>query len=153
RTVILGNKAIDDVIPNKKIAGVTLTGSTRAGKTVGNIAGSYVKKVVLELGGSDPYVILEDADLLETVEICVASRLTNSGQSCIAAKRFIVVDSVREEFEKLFVERMRQIKMGDPSKDETEVGPQARYDLRDHLHQQVQDSINRGAECLLGGKI
>lgn len=153
RTVIVSNEVIDQAIPNKKIAAVTLTGSVRAGKTVGKIAGSCVKKVVLELGGSDPYLILEDADLNLAVDMCVASRLTNSGQSCIAAKRFIVVDAVRQQFENLFVKKMSEAKMGDPSKEETTMGPQARYDLRDSLHKQVQESIQMGASCLLGGEI
>lgn len=153
RTVISSNEDIDAVIPNKKIAAVTLTGSTRAGKMVGEISGGSVKKVVLELGGSDPYLILEDADIELAVEACVASRLTNSGQSCIAAKRFIVVASVREQFETLFVKKMSAVKMGDPARDDTEVGPQARYDLRDALHRQVMESIQAGAVCLLGGQV
>lgn len=153
RVLILGNEAIDKMIPNKKIAAVTLTGSTRAGKTVASIAGSCVKKTVLELGGSDPYIILEDADLELAADLCVASRLTNSGQSCIAAKRFIVVDSIRKEFEEKFVKKMSEAKMGDPAKEDTIIGPQARYDLRDTLHKQVEESIAKGARCLLGGKI
>lgn len=153
RAVIVSNEHIDAAIPNKKIAAVTLTGSTLAGKIVGKIAGEHVKKVVLELGGSDPYLILEDADLQQAAEVCTASRLTNSGQSCIAAKRFIVVDSIKEQFEKLFVKKMSEAKMGDPMKEDTMVGPQARFDLRDQLHQQVEKSIQKGAVCLLGGSI
>lgn len=153
RSLILSNKAIDDLIPNPKIAAVTLTGSTKAGKIVAEIAGRSLKKVVLELGGSDPYLILEDADLDQAVEVCVASRLTNSGQSCIAAKRFIVVESIREQFEKKFTRRMSETKMGDPNKEDTDLGPQARYDLRDMLHNQVEKSIEKGATCLLGGKV
>lgn len=153
RTVIMSNQAIDEAIPNKKIAAVTLTGSTRAGKIVASIAGGSVKKTVLELGGSDAYVVLEDADLNEAVELCVASRLTNSGQSCIAAKRFVVVEAVREKFEELFVEQMKKRIMGDPMKEETQVGPQARFDLRDGLHKQVEQSIQHGAKLLLGGEI
>jgi succinate-semialdehyde dehydrogenase/glutarate-semialdehyde dehydrogenase len=112
-----------------------------------------IKKTVLELGGSDPYVILEDADLEAAVTACVASRLTNSGQTCIAAKRFVVVEAQRERFEKLFVERMRSEKMGDPMDEETTVGSLARHDLRNHLHQQVVETIKKGAKCLLGGKV
>ncbi|MBA2653636.1 MAG: NAD-dependent succinate-semialdehyde dehydrogenase [Gammaproteobacteria bacterium] len=153
RSVIVSNQVIDEAIPNKKIAAVTLTGSTRAGMTVGEIAGSCLKKGVYELGGSDPYLILADADLVAAVEICVASRLTNAGQSCIAAKRFIVVEEVKEEFENLFVKKMSEVKMGDPAKEDTEMGPQARYDLRDALHRQVKESIEKGAVCLLGGSI
>jgi succinate-semialdehyde dehydrogenase/glutarate-semialdehyde dehydrogenase len=153
RTLIVSNEGIDNTISNKKIAAVTLTGSTTAGKVVGGLAGTHLKKAVLELGGSDPYIILEDADLAQTVDLCVASRLTNSGQSCIAAKRFIVVESIRKQFEELFVKKMSEAKMGDPSKEDTTIGPQARFDLRDGLHKQVQKSIEKGASCLLGGNI
>jgi succinate-semialdehyde dehydrogenase / glutarate-semialdehyde dehydrogenase len=153
QTLLLTNQKVDEVIPHPNIAAVTLTGSTRAGKTVGQIAGSHLKKTGLELGGSDPYIILDDADLESAVDICVASRLTNSGQSCIAAKRFIVVEAVRETFETLFVNKMRSAKMGDPNRPDTEIGPQARFDLRDALHEQVRMSIAKGATCLLGGEI
>ncbi len=153
RTLIASNETIDSTISNKYIAAVTLTGSIRSGKIVGQIAGACIKKVVLELGGSDPYIILEDADLNQAVDICVASRLTNSGQSCIAAKRFIVVERVKDAFEKLFVQKMSEAKMDDPSKEETFIGPLARYDLRDSLHEQVEKSIQKGAICLLGGII
>jgi succinate-semialdehyde dehydrogenase/glutarate-semialdehyde dehydrogenase len=112
-----------------------------------------LKKSVLELGGSDPYLVLEDADLELAVETCAASRLINSGQSCIAAKRFIVVDAVREEFERRFVTRMGHARMGNPLEPGTEVGPQARRDLRDELHAQVVASIAKGARCLLGGTV
>jgi succinate-semialdehyde dehydrogenase/glutarate-semialdehyde dehydrogenase len=112
-----------------------------------------LKKTVLELGGSDPYVILEDADLPRAVEICVRSRLINSGQSCIAAKRFIVVSSHRREFEELFLSRMQAAMVGDPLDEQTEVGPQARWDLRQDLHRQVRESMARGAVLILGGEV
>jgi succinate-semialdehyde dehydrogenase/glutarate-semialdehyde dehydrogenase len=112
-----------------------------------------LKKTVLELGGSDPYLVLRDADLEAAAEICAASRLINSGQSCIAAKRFVVVESVRPRFEELFVERVRARKVGDPFADGVDVGPQARRDLRDELHQQVAGSVAQGARVLLGGRI
>jgi succinate-semialdehyde dehydrogenase / glutarate-semialdehyde dehydrogenase len=112
-----------------------------------------LKPSVLELGGSDPYIVLEDANLEAAVTTCVASRLINSGQSCIAAKRFIVVEAIKEKFQTLYVEQMRSKKLGDPMEEDTDVGPQARHDLRDELHQQVEESIKRGANCLLGGKI
>ncbi len=112
-----------------------------------------MKKSVLELGGSDPYVVLEDADLEAAVSTCVNSRLINSGQSCIAAKRFIVVESIADAFEELYVEQMRAKTMGDPFDENTDVGPQARHDLRDDLHRQVTESIEKGAQCLLGGEI
>ncbi|HKW53644.1 MAG TPA: aldehyde dehydrogenase family protein, partial [Stellaceae bacterium] len=136
-----------------KIRAVTLTGSGAAGRAVARKAGEMLKKTVLELGGSDPYLVLEDADPELAAKVCTKGRLVNSGQSCIAAKRFIVVEPVRAAFEKLFVERMAAARMGDPFDDATEIGPQARHDLRDALHRQVEASIARGARCLLGGTI
>ena len=153
RTLLIGSRQVESVIVNPRVMAVTLTGSTPAGKAVASAAGRVLKKSVLELGGSDPYLVLEDADLPSAVETCVVSRLINAGQSCIAAKRFIVVDAVREEFEKRFVDRMRAAKMGDPLDEQTEVGPQARVDLRDELHQQVEGSVRKGARLLLGGRI
>lgn len=141
------------VIRHKHVAAVTLTGSTGAGKAVAKEAGARLKKCVLELGGSDPYLILADADLDLAVEACATSRLLNSGQSCIAAKRFIVVESVRVEFERRLVARMRLAKTGDPLVESTDVGPQARRDLRDTLHDQVLRSIDKGARVLLGGTV
>ena len=114
RTLLIDNKAAKAVIKNKHVCAVTLTGSTAAGQSVASTAGKALKKCVLELGGSDPYLILADADLEQAAAACASSRLINSGQSCIAAKRFIVVESVREEFERLFVARMGMAKMGDP---------------------------------------
>jgi succinate-semialdehyde dehydrogenase/glutarate-semialdehyde dehydrogenase len=153
RSLIIGSNEVDAVIENPLVRAVTLTGSTPAGKAVAGKAGATLKKTVLELGGSDPYVVLADADLETTVTTCVNSRLINSGQSCIAAKRFIVVDSLREKFEQLFVKQMAAAKMGDPMAEDTVVGPQARHDLRDGLHRQVRQSIQQGAMCLLGGEI
>jgi len=152
-TLLIGSDKVDSVIENPLIAGVTLTGSVRAGKAVAAKAGAMLKKSVLELGGSDPYVILPDADMETCLDICVNSRLINSGQSCIAAKRFIVPEVLADAFENVFVEKMRNKKMGDPLQEETDVGPQARRDLRDDLHRQVQDSIKKGARCLLGGEL
>lgn len=152
-TLLIGSDKVNDVISHEKIRAVTLTGSTPAGKAVAARAGELLKKTVLELGGSDPYVVLEDADLEPTVETCVTSRLINTGQSCIAAKRFIVVKALKAEFEKLMVEKMRAKVLGDPSDDETDLGPMAREGLRDDLHQQVQQSIKAGAKCLLGGEV
>jgi succinate-semialdehyde dehydrogenase/glutarate-semialdehyde dehydrogenase len=153
RTLLIGSKGVDAVIENPLVKAVTLTGSTPAGIAVARKAGEKLKKSVLELGGSDPYIVLEDADLEAAVSTCVFSRLINSGQSCIAAKRFIVVEAVREQFESMYVEQMRAKKMGDPMQEDTEVGPQARHDLRDELHEQVVKSIEKGARCLLGGEI
>jgi succinate-semialdehyde dehydrogenase/glutarate-semialdehyde dehydrogenase len=153
RTLLIGSKLVGPVVENAHVRAVTLTGSAPAGRSVAKTAGEALKKTVLELGGSDAYVVLEDADLEETVATCVTSRLINAGQSCIAAKRFIVVEPLRERFEKLFVETMRAKRMGDPLEDGVDIGPQAREDLRDDLHRQVVTSIEKGARCLLGGEI
>jgi succinate-semialdehyde dehydrogenase/glutarate-semialdehyde dehydrogenase len=153
RTLLIGSGQIEAVLENPLVKAATLTGSTPAGKAVAKKAGELIKKTVLELGGSDAYVILEDADLAATVTTCVASRLINAGQSCIAAKRFIVAESIRERFEELFIAQMRATGLGDPLKEDTKVGPLARRDLRDELHQQVRESLAKGAKCLLGGEI
>ena len=153
RTLLISSHDVASVIEHPFVKAVTLTGSTAAGKAVAQKAGSVLKKTVLELGGSDAYVILPDCDLPAAVESCVNSRLINGGQSCVGAKRFIVVESIREKFETLFVETMKKRKMGDPLKENTDVGPQARHDLRDGLHSQVEKSIQKGAKLLLGGKI
>ncbi len=153
RTLLVGSSQVEAIIEHPLVRAVTLTGSTPAGSAVAAKAGAMIKKTVLELGGSDPYLILDDADLELAAETCVASRLINSGQSCIAAKRFIVTAKNREAFEQKYVEKMRAAKMGDPMNEETTVGPQARTDLRDDLHQQVHESIKQGATLLLGGKI
>ncbi len=147
-----GKKA-GDVIGNQQVKAVTLTGSVGAGRAIASKAGSMLKKTVLELGGSDPYVVLEDADLETAVEVCVNSRLINSGQSCIAAKRFIVVEPLVEKFTTRYVEVMKRKKMGDPTEEDTDLGPQASMQLRDELHEQVKKSIKKGATCLTGGEI
>ncbi len=152
-SLLVGSRQVDAIIENPIVKAVTLTGSTPAGRAVASKAGEMLKKTVLELGGSDPYLVLSDADVEQAANVCVASRLINSGQSCIAAKRFIVVASQRERFEQLFVEGMRVAKLGDPLDEATQVGPQARSDLRDELHDQVERSLIAGARCLLGGAI
>jgi succinate-semialdehyde dehydrogenase / glutarate-semialdehyde dehydrogenase len=151
-TLLIGSGRVERLIADPAVRGVTLTGSTPAGRAVGAAAGEHLKKTVLELGGSDPYVILADADLEHAVETCVTSRLLNSGQSCIAAKRFIVVDEVREAFEAAFVERMRGVTWGAPLDGEFDIGPLARDDLRDDLHDQVERSVAAGARLALGGE-
>lgn len=153
RTLLIGSRQVDAVIEHPLVKAVTLTGSTPAGQAVASKAGAMLKKTVLELGGSDPYIVLADADIEAAAATCVASRLINSGQSCIAAKRFIVVESLQEQFTARFIEQMRAAHMGDPLAEGTTMGPLARHDLRDELHQQVQESIDRGATCLLGGEI
>lgn len=153
RTLVIGSARVREVIDAPQVRAVTLTGSGPAGRAVAAAAGAVLKKSVLELGGSDPYVVLEDAELESAVQACVDSRLINSGQSCIAAKRFIVVEQVLSQFEELFVELMRAKRMGDPFDESVDVGPQARRDLRDELHDQVEASIDRGARVLLGGAV
>jgi succinate-semialdehyde dehydrogenase / glutarate-semialdehyde dehydrogenase len=153
RTLMVGSRQVQAVIEHPLVRAVTLTGSTPAGKAVAAQAGAVLKKTVLELGGSDAYLVLEDADLENAVRTCVNSRLINSGQSCIAAKRFIVVGPVLEEFTERFVALMGEKKMGNPLADETDLGPLARHDLRDDLHKQVTASVERGARLLLGGEI
>lgn len=153
KSIILGSSRVKELISNPIVQAVSLTGSVPAGKSVAAAAGSYIKKTLLELGGSDPYVVLEDADLSETVQTCVASRLINGGQSCIAAKRFIVVEKVYDKFVEMYVDYMKQKKMGDPFDESNDIGPQASVKLRDELHDQVLRSINSGAKLLLGGFI
>jgi succinate-semialdehyde dehydrogenase / glutarate-semialdehyde dehydrogenase len=153
RTLLAGSRQVEAIIEHPLIRAVTLTGSGPAGRAVARKAGEMLKKTVLELGGSDAYLVLEDADLELAAQVSVKGRMVNAGQSCIAAKRFIVVDSVRHRFEELFVERMRAVKMGDPRDAATQMGPLARHDLRDALHEQVEASIARGARRLCGGEI
>ena len=153
RTLLVGSARVAGLIEAPEVAAVTLTGSTPAGRAVAARAGAALKKTVLELGGSDPYLVLEDADLEAAAETCVASRLINGGQSCIAAKRFVVVESVRSRFEELFVEGMRARRMGDPLEEGVDLGPQARADLRDELHGQVAKSVAKGARVLLGAAV
>lgn len=144
---------VASIIANPFVKAVTLTGSEKAGSAVASEAGKHIKKVVLELGGSDPYIILEDADLDLAVEVCAEGRLKNNGQSCIGAKRFIAVEAIYEDFLARFKAKMAEAKMGDPFKEDTTLGPLARPDLRDNLHRQVQESIEKGANCVLGGNI
>lgn len=153
QTLLVESAMIEKIIENPLIQAVTLTGSTNAGKQVAQKAGSLIKKTVLELGGSDAYVVLEDADLEKAAEICVNSRVINSGQSCIAAKRFIVVKQVEKEFTKYFLAKMKAKKAGDPLDTLTDIGPQARTDLRNELHEQVKLSVKKGAKCILGGTL
>lgn len=153
QTLLVGSAIVDKIIENPRIMAVTLTGSTNAGISVASKAGAMLKKVVLELGGSDAYVVLADADLEKAAETCVTSRLTNSGQSCIAAKRFVVEESVIAEFTQLFLDKMKKKILGNPLEMNTDIGPMARIDLRDELHEQVVKSIEKGAVCILGGEI
>jgi succinate-semialdehyde dehydrogenase/glutarate-semialdehyde dehydrogenase len=153
RTLIIASRAVERVIEHPLVRAVTLTGSTAAGRSVASRAGRVLKKTVLELGGSDAYLVLDDADLELAATTCVSSRLINSGQSCIAAKRFIVQAPVLAAFTDRFAALMKAKKVGDPFADGIEVGPLARRDLRDALHDQVKRSIERGAKLLVGGEI
>ncbi len=153
RVLLVQSKTALDLIDSEHVDAVTLTGSVEAGRAVAARAGNALKKTVLELGGSDPYVVLSDADLTLAADTCVMSRLINGGQSCIAAKRFIVVRDHRERFEHDVVARMEAVVPGDPSSADTRMGPLARQDLRDELHGQVRASIEKGATLLLGGEV
>lgn len=153
RTLMIGSRQVEAVIENPLVRGVTLTGSGPAGRAVASKAGAMLKKTVLELGGSDPYIVAEEADLDHAARLSTKARLVNSGQSCIAGKRFIVVEKVRRRFEELFVTQMSAAKVGDPLDESTEVGPLARHDLRDTVHRQVEASIAQGARALLGAAI
>ncbi len=152
RTLLIGSPQVERVIRHPAIRGVSLTGSTSAGKSVATVAGSELKKCVLELGGSDPYLILEDADLRAAAKTCATGRLVNAGQSCIGAKRFIVVEDVYSEFLEYFTQEMNEATFGDPYEPEVTMGPLARAELRDDLHLQVANSVKKGAEIILGGE-
>ena len=153
QSVLVKGSDTANIIHDKRIAGVTLTGSTEAGKKVAEAAGKSLKKTVLELGGSDPYLVLEDADIKLAAEKCAAGRLLNAGQSCIGAKRFIVHDSVYDEFIAAFKSILANVKPGNPLDDSCKMGPLANKSFRDDLHYQVQASLKKGAKCILGGEI
>lgn len=152
-TIIIDIELAEKVIAHPKIASVTLTGSVRAGKKVGAEAVNHLKKVVLELGGSDPYLILEDADLDLAAEQCVKSRLNNSGQTCIAAKRLIIVNAIREKFQQMVIEKAKTYVLGNPMDESVQLGPLARADLRETVQQQVEECLAKGAELVMGGHI
>lgn len=152
RTLLVPGAAIEPVIADDRIRAVTLTGSTDTGARIALLAGRVVKKAVLELGGSDPFIVLRDADLAAAAETAVRARYQNSGQSCIAAKRFLVEAPVAAAFERLFADGIRALRVGDPLDPKTQVGPLARGDLRDTLEQQVAASVRMGARVVVGGK-
>ena len=153
RALVISSKNVESVINNPLVKAVTLTGSTPAGRAVASQSGAALKKTVLELGGSDPYVILKDADLDQAVEACVIGRLLNTGQSCIAAKRFIVVADVLGDFQERLIDEMKVKKWGDPFEEDIDLGPMVDESARDELHSQVLRSIEGGAEVLLGGAV
>jgi len=151
-TLLIGSSIVGDVIDHPKVKAATLTGSESAGKKVAQACGAKLKKTVMELGGSDPFIVLDDANIDDAVKTSVAARLINNGQSCIAAKRFIVVEKIYNEFEKKFVDAMGKVKIGDPMDTDTELGPIAREDLLNELDAQVKRSVEKGARVLCGGK-
>jgi succinate-semialdehyde dehydrogenase/glutarate-semialdehyde dehydrogenase len=153
QTLLLPSSRIEALIGDPRIAAITLTGSTAAGSKVAEAAGRHLKKQVLELGGSDAYIILEDADMDVAIDIAMRGRLVNSGQSCVSAKRFIAVRAIRKEFEQRYTEQMKKVVYGNPMDKNSRIGPLARVDLRDALHEQVQNSIAKGAKLLCGGFI
>lgn len=153
KTLLIKHEQSDEIIKNKLVRGVTLTGSSDAGRNIGQKATAELKKVVLELGSNDAYIVLEDANIELAVEKSVKGRIYNNGETCIAAKRFVVVDAVYDKFKEAFVKAMKDVKIGNPMKDSTDMGPIAREDLRDTLHQQVEESVENGAEILCGGKM
>ncbi len=152
QTLLIGSGEVDSIIEDPRIAAVTLTGSEGAGRSVGETAGRSLKKAVLELGGSDPFIIMPSASLGSAIETAVKARMINNGQSCIAAKRFIVHRSVYDEFIERFVESVKAVKIGDPMNLDTELGPLATSAIRDELDEQVQKTISAGARALCGAK-
>lgn len=153
RTILIDHDQSEILIGNDKVRGVTLTGSDGAGSVVGQQAAKAIKKVVLELGSNDAFIVLEDADLDLAVETCTQARLINNGETCVAAKRFIVVDSVYDEFRQRIVDKFQSKKSGDPMDDSSDLGPLARKDLQEKLHEQVEDSVKKGATVAVGGEL
>jgi succinate-semialdehyde dehydrogenase/glutarate-semialdehyde dehydrogenase len=152
QALLVGNESVERVIADDRVAAVTLTGSVGAGSSVASEAGRYIKKVVLELGGSDPFIVMPSADFERAVTVAVQARTINNGQSCIAAKRFIVHEAIYETFESEFVKRMASLKVGDPLDESIDIGPLATTDLVKILETQVNESVKQGARVLLGGK-
>jgi succinate-semialdehyde dehydrogenase/glutarate-semialdehyde dehydrogenase len=152
QTLLISSDAVEGIIKDSRVAAVTLTGSNAAGESVGATAGRAIKKSVLELGGSDPFIVMPSADLDAAVQTAVKARAINNGQSCIAAKRFIVAAEVYDAFLAKFVDGVRALKVGDPMREDTQVGPLATRKIRDDLHSQVERSVAGGARVLTGGK-
>jgi len=152
QSLLVGSSKVERIVRDSRIKAVTITGSEKAGAAVAAMAGEEVKKTVMELGGSDPFLVLKDANLERAAKVAAQARCINSGQSCIAAKRFIVEKAVHPEFLGLFKEEMQKLRVGDPLKDDTQIGPIARKDLREELARQVRESVARGARVELGGR-
>ena len=151
QTLLIGSSRVESVVADSRVAAVTLTGSEGAGRSVAAVAGRHLKKTVLELGGSDPFIVAPSANLDLAVKTAVDARIINNGQSCIAAKRFIVIDTIADDFTRRFVRQMSALKVGDPMQADIDVGPLATAAIRDELHAQVQETVSRGAQVLLGG--
>jgi len=152
QTLLVGGDKVAAIVSDERVKAATLTGSEAAGASLAVAAGKHIKKTVLELGGSDPYIVLESADLDAAVSTAVAARMLNNGQSCIAAKRFIVVDAIADEFEKRLVEKFQTLKVGDPMNSETDLGPLATPSILEDLDKQVQECVTKGSRLLTGGK-
>jgi succinate-semialdehyde dehydrogenase/glutarate-semialdehyde dehydrogenase len=152
-TLVIDHDQSNAVIKNKLVRGVTLTGSSGAGRKIGELAGAELKKTVLELGSNDAYLVFEDADIDKAVKASVRGRIYNNGETCIAAKRFIVTEKVYDEYRDKFVKAMSEVRMGDPNDENTQLGPMAREDLRKTLHEQVQKSVENGANIACGGEM
>jgi len=152
QTLLIGSDLVEQVLRDSRVAAATLTGSTPAGKAVAGVAGEEIKKTVLELGGSDAFVVLPSADLDRAAEVAVVSRCQNNGQSCISAKRFIVHEAVADEFERRFVERMAALRLGDPMEESTDLGPLASEQGRSDIEELMADAVAKGATVLLGGR-
>ncbi len=153
KVIIIDHDQSNELIKSDKIRGVTFTGSSSGGRKVAEVAGAAIKKTVLELGSNDAYLVLDDADVEAAVEACVQGRIINNGETCIAAKRFVVVDSVYDAFKEGFVKGMKDVVMGDPNNDDTQLGPIAREDLRSLLSDQVKESVDKGAKIEVGGEV
>jgi succinate-semialdehyde dehydrogenase/glutarate-semialdehyde dehydrogenase len=153
RALKISSDQSNDLIAHPLIRGVTLTGSGNAGSVVAAEAGKHLKKTVMEFGSNDAYLVLADADIATAVEVCTRARIYNNGETCVAAKRFVVVDAIYDEFVAAFVEQLETIEVGDPNDEATDLGPMAREDLRDGLHEQVMASVDSGAKLTMGGTI
>ncbi|MEM8778061.1 MAG: NAD-dependent succinate-semialdehyde dehydrogenase, partial [Cyanobacteria bacterium P01_G01_bin.49] len=153
QTLLIGAAQVESIINDSRVKAATLTGSEPAGASLASAAGKQIKKVVLELGGSDPFIVLDSADIEAAVTTAVTARILNNGQSCIAAKRFIVVESVAEQFEKLLVEKFQALKVGDPMAEDTDIGPLATASMLLELNQQVQETVTKGGKIVMGGQV
>lgn len=152
QSLLVSNDLVEKIIADDHVQGIALTGSEKAGAAVASLAGKHIKKTVLELGGSDPFIVLDDADLLKAVKVAITSRMQNAGQSCIAAKRFIVMSNIKEKFTELFKEEIQKLKQGDQLDESVTTGPMARVDLAEELEDQLKRSVSAGARIVSGGK-